>query len=404
MRKFGKCLAAIAAIWFSDLHGNADSYYLTNSRPITTSQRFINNVSASDKIVAWQESRSRTNILKAQILDKGTISNISTSAISLIDMHVKNSNVYWIDSGKSGYFTWNEGAGIKNHESESGNLRRLIALDNGVAYENAGKITVVRDGRDRTIYFGKLLAGEKESLILDNSINRGAASVLKKPIPSGETNTLYVSQVPDSYISGNGYSHDQSSTWMVGEKLLAQNAYDFFIYYHDGKSLFPVAKSTTALVDLSLTEKDLFWNQWNSAKRKNELYNWSPTKGSSFLSDKVTIPAYKFAVTGNKVYISNTNTLYQADLVEYPALAPEFTMHGGLDGQQSLEFRVKNPVQGKEYTLQTSIGLPGNWGDLSRVQTSFQITKDNSPSAVQFIYNPHQIRPQQFFRIRVDKP
>ncbi|MEK6825756.1 MAG: hypothetical protein AABY00_03140 [Nanoarchaeota archaeon] len=413
MQKVKKILTSLlTCIALSTAQSQADSYYLTNSRPIISSSRFINDIKVSDQVVAWQELRTLTNILKAYHLESKVISSLATSQISFASLQVLNSQVAWLDTRKpGGYFTWNISEGTKKITTPETNLKKLLLLSEGVLYESAGDsvntdhITLRRDDGSMTFFNEKNLIGyNRGSFVIDTSLLENAAAATTINLDSQQRQPFYKSSASGSYIVGGSFLNYMNSTaWIVGERLPAQNTIEYILTYHDGVSGIPIARIPITQMQTDLSDTGVFWNQFNAAKSRHDLYTWSPTKGRSFLNEKLPA-AYRFAVNSTNVFISNTNTLYQTDIIEYPALPPNVAWNRSKTNPQTLEFKVRNPVQGKIYTFQYAQDLQGPWQDLDRIPTNLQLNSQNAADAVQFQHSFQNSEPTGFLRVKVDTP
>ena len=411
MRNIKKTIASLlACVALLPSQSQADSYYLTNSRPIVSTSRVITQVKASDNIMAWQEREGTTHTLKAMPLETQTATSLASSSIPFESVDVKGSQVAWIHPQQNdGYSIWDPSNSRKKIQTPTTNLKKVLITDMGILYESedpiqGDNISLLKNDGSHVFFRSKNLAGVNEhGFIIDTSLVEGRASLISVDLTSQERNPVYKSGVTGSYIDRNSYlTTGTISAWVVRERLPAQNTIDSIVTYFDGTMTVPLSRNNT-ITRLDLSDKGIFFNQLNASKTKWELYTWDPDKGTSLLNEKLP-SAYRFAVNSTNVFLSNTNAIYQTTLVEYPASVPQVGFTRNRQNPRTLEFKVNNAVQGKVYVLQEAGNLEGPWVERDRIPTTFTVNSKNAKDAVQFSYTIQGNAPQGFLRVKVDTP
>ncbi len=412
-----KSLLAMAPIYtlpFSQAYG--DSHYLTNNHPLYSTQQLIREVKSSDSSITWREFLLNKHILNSYNLESKVTSSIATSKWSFASIQINGTNTIWRDIGQPGsYFIWSNSQTLQKISTSCNDISALFSRTGRVIYEcsgvtiNQSQIVLMDNIGTITNFSEKRLLGENNtSLVIDNSTSEGGASIARVDIYSKKKEIIYSYPVKDSYIS-RYIKFGDTAAWILGEKVLAQSAPAYSLIYQEGKSILTVRRDPPMLTEIDLSQDGLFWNEWNAAKNRYDLNFWSPTKGKSTLTNsKIPLNADRFSVWKSHVYISNGKTIYQTDLVEYPAVPPHLSYKRINSNPESMGFSVDNPVQGKIYTLQAAFDLQGPWRDLSSIATT------DAKDVVSFSYpmqNNAQTKagqgtlfPSHYFRVAVNTP
>ena len=426
-KEFKSLLTIFGLTTFSNFQSLADSHYLGEVKPILTSEA-ITNLRASENLITWQDSIFQKNALKAFNIKDKTTNYLATSQSKFIDIYPGREDVLWYDNRQPNrYFIWNPSEGTKQIDVSCSQLTRVIrtqsSLISACGYDSSPekKITIeFFNGQVKHITESYLLGANESSIFIQNISSDGIMSLAKIDLENDKKEIIYTSTSTGTILTSKQnfeklFVHSGlNSSWIIGEKVLGQSQLETSLMYHNSKSTFLLKRNPTSVKDLEVSNKGVFWNELNNTKKKFDLYFWSETKGKNLITQgEDSISVDEFSVVDGNIYMTDGKKLYVATLEEYPSQEPNITYKYGTNPRR-INFTVTNPVQGKEYTLQRSIGnIMGSWRDIESRLTNFTIDNKNPPKdAVTYTYTipsdpstgRETIFPNEFFRVEAKTP